>query len=301
MGDFLSRKIAFALVFLWLLALPPLERIVPLTTTTKPSAYVLYFPVVGRNAPMTAPTPAPAPVRPAIGKQGVGLTHSECADQFGWWGYDWSANPPDTCGAETVPMIWGSYVPPTVGGSSIYLLGFNEPDLDSQSNIQPGDAAILWKQIEDRFPEHKLVAPAPSHVHPTWIVDFRNAYIAQNGHPPRLDVLAAHCYYYTADSCIALVKQFDAWAAAWVVPQVWVTEFGFFTQNARTQDAAWNEADKFIRYLNSDPMVRRYAWFAARVFGDEDWMQGIPAGYYSSLLDRDGNLTFWGGKYKAGK
>ena len=33
------------------------------------------------------------------------------------------------------------------------FLGFNEPDQKKQSNIPPLDAAMLWKELEDKYPD----------------------------------------------------------------------------------------------------------------------------------------------------
>lgn len=291
MGALSFRNLALFAALLWLLTLPPLPRVAPLEVEApiRPQPHVYYFPIIAR---------AGTPLAPVSQKRGVALTHSQCADEFGAWGYDYSGRPP-ACAMETVPMAW-SGLPGKLGGNSAWLMGFNEPDRPDQSNLSPERAAELWVQIETLYPDRLLVSPAPSHLDPAWIVRFREAYVQQFKRPPRLDALATHCYLPTASQCEALIQQFEVWARAWGVKQVWLTEFNCSTLgNARTEEQAWAECKKLMDFMDDDDMVGRYAYFAARVYGDEIW--AFPVGFNASLLDKNGKDTFWGGKYKAGK
>lgn len=267
-----------------------------LTTSTRiehlqrvQSIHTYYFPTIGK----TSLPPFPAPVG-SMAKKGVGLTHSACAS-FGSWGYDWSSNPPK-CTIETIPMIWGANIPTAVGGNSRWVMGFNEPDLPSQSNISPTDAVVLWEQVEQNFPDKLLVSPAPSDQHPEWLVNFRNAYIQKNNRPPRLDALAIHCYFFTAVECESLVQKYEGYAQSWGIGQIWVSEFSFMTQNIRTQDQAWEQDSIFIQWMDNERLVGRYAFFASRIWETEPW--AFPAGWNTSLLNMDGSLTFWGLHYQ---
>lgn len=237
--------------------------------------YVYYFPQVG-HAPESL-------------KKGVGMPYADC-DKLATlgirWAYNWSSETWNCPGVENVPMAWAG-VPQTVRGNSDWLMGFNEPDRPDQANLTPEQAAIKWRGIEAMYPERKLVAPAPSHLDPEWLARFRDAYIAAFDRPPRLDALAVHCYLPTADECIALVQQFEDWAAAWNVPEVWVTEFSFVDTK---------EEKQFIRYLQADPMVSRYGWFALSYRGFETWAPARDA--QAPLVDSTGKLTAWGSTYK---
>lgn len=238
--------------------------------------YVYYFPQSGRAPEST--------------KKGVGMPYADCDELAALdikWEYNWSAETWNCPGVENVPMAWGNYVPKAVGGNSQWLMGFNEPDQAGQANLTPEQAAVKWQGVEVAYPNRKLVAPAPSHLDPDWLARFRDAYIAAYGEAPRLDALAVHCYLPTADECIALVQQFEDWAAAWDVPEVWVTEFSFVDTK---------EEKQFIRYLQADPMVTRFAWFALSYRGNETWAPARDA--QAPLVDISGKLTAWGSTYK---
>lgn len=247
------------------------------TETPKPflpsQVYRVYLPMIQRQ---------PQPPQ----KKGVGLPkeHQDCIqvnDLGAYWFYDWSPTPLDCPWGESVPMVWGKSIPSFISGSSPYLLGFNEPDHADQSNLTPQEAAQLWQYIESYYPNKKLISPAPSHLNPEWLREWYA--LAQ----PKLAGLALHCYLPTAQECIALTEKYIEWAKEWNVPEVWVTEFAF-------ED--WAEAQVFIDWMKREPMVKRYAWFAGRVDGDESWAQGM--GWKAPLFDRDNTLTLFGQNYR---
>jgi len=208
-------------------------------------------------------------------KGGVGLTYRHCEDAEALqvaWEYDWSMQPPDCYGIENVPMVWGLWaIQGEVGGNSPWLMGFNEPDLSGQSAIEPATAAVAWREIERLYPDKKLVAPAPSHIHREWLTEFRDAYITAYGVPPRLDALAAHAYFGGVIEVIEMVRWYEDRAVEWNVPGgVWLTEFAFlpcYTSNAQARAAEV----EILNWLEAEPGVARYAWFAARMSGDELW------------------------------
>ena len=272
----------------WLILLIPLCLTLSITLPTQrqisaQTTYQVFLPSIGRS-------------QQAI--RGVGLTYGHCEDVTGAganWEYVWSPNPPDCQGIENVPMIWGAGVPDSVTGNSSHLLGGNECDLDNQCNVSPQDYVAIWHLIEERFPNRKLVAPVPSHLHPEWIVQFRDAYIAQHQQPPRLDALAVHCYLWTAQECITLTNQYIGWANQWGIQDIWVTEFAFFTGNVRSMDATLAEANAYIVWMRSQPIVSHFAWFAARI-DESEWWANSP-GYNSPLFTIDGIRTPFGTNY----
>ena len=175
---------------------------------------------------------APQPIVPIrTAKKGIGLAYPEFRDDAqnagASWCYAWM--PSGECGhadIEFVAMIWGRVIPQTIGASTI--LGANEPDLESQANIAPVDYVEIWREIEARFAGKKLIAPAPSQQDLTWLVRFRDAYVARYGQPPRLDALALHCYVSHAAHCQVYVEWMIARAAEWGISEVWLTEFGIW-------------------------------------------------------------------------
>lgn len=282
------------------------------------------------NAPAWAQKPTPVPPKPtpvrrapsnthlifipflqvsgtvapsATPKKGLPLTYNDCTTASAvaaTWIYAWSVSPPNCTGTENIPMIWGaSDVNATLGGNSQWIMGFNEPDSASQSNIAPSVAATLWRQIEQKYPTQKLVAPAPSGAAPNWLVDFRNAYISTFGTPPRLNALAVHCYSWYAElgdyGCIPHTRKFIDWANAWNVPEVWVTEFSFSPTAPSSPSQALQEANTFITWMNHQTVVTRYAWFASKIQGSEPW---ALATFHTPIVDwNNGTLTSFGMMY----
>ena len=225
-----------------------------------------------------------------VNKLGVAGCPASCGAMGCSWCYSWVPQPGCVDGVDRVPMIWNeTQVYAEMNDCSGWLMGFNEPDRSDQADLSPQAAVKPWRQIEARWPNRKLVAPAPSHTGSWWLPAFREAYKTEVGCYPRFDALAAHCYYGNADACITHVKQYLTWAQQWGVREVWVTEF-FFSQEA--------EARKFIAFLESEPLITRwspYVSFKSCVGYDPNW--DCAKGGNPSLFTADGALTVMGGWY----
>lgn len=254
--------------------------------------YSLFMPMAQRSS-MTAPSAAP------VAKKGIGLPYHDCdsVSKVGAsWQYGWTPQPDNCAGVENVPMVYGlSDMTDPIGGNSQWLMGFNEPDSPSQSNLAPSQAATLWRQIEQSNPNRKLVSPAPTATNVTWIIAFRNAYISMYGAPPRFDALAIHCYAWSASECISYAQQYEAWAKSWGVPEVWVTEFSISPVAPNNPTRAIQEGQKFMNWMASDPMITHFAWFVSKMQGTEAW---APASFDTPTLDwSSGSLTSYGQMY----
>jgi hypothetical protein len=291
------RRIGFLLVLLFLVSLAP-EQPIRLIRVQVVQVYKVFLPVI-----RIAPKP--------LTKKGVGMPHGNCEDTVSLkasWEYNWDSDP-IMCTVENVPMIWGGSVPSSVSGSSKYLLGMNEPNLSTQSNLTPVAAAREWRQIEQTFPSRRLVSPAPydgpwygsSSVLTglEWLTTFYNTYVSVYGAPPRLDGIAFHCYWNSGDRCVELGRQYASLAQSWGVPELWCTEFAFYPGWSHTPASeVWSrEAEIFIEWLESEPLVTHYAWFANRIYGDESWNENPPE-FIAPLIDRSGALTVWGQYYR---
>ena len=242
----------------------------------------LYFPTMGKS------TPAVLPVKGVGRHKYYPLDCQELRNAGVTWLYDWSVTPEVCAGIESVPMIYsaGSVGKP-LGGNSPWVLGFNEPDLVSQSNITPEQAAILWAQVEAANPDKLLVAPAASR---EWLDAFYYFSCVEYDRRPRADALAVHFYasgdvHEDAEALRQMLRTYRAKARDWGVEQVWLTEFGHLTQPAA-----------FLREVL--PWIAdecdRYAWFQWEYRGDEKWAFGVE---HNTSLWLDGALTEVGEVY----
>src|SRR5574343_224524 len=210
------------------------------------------------------------------------------------WCYSWSPWPGAPVGVERVPMIRdATNVNVTqLGGNSAWLMGFNEPDLAGQANLSPERAAELWRELERKWPDRKLVAPAPSHLHPEWLVQWWVAYEERYGQPPRVDALALHCYL-SADNCIRLAQEYAGLAEVWGIREGWVTEFAFTPVVPNWEQ----QVSEFVTYLEQSPFWTHYAPFVSRETCDNEFWDCATAGD-PSLFDRFGQLTEVGRAYQ---
>lgn len=197
----------------------------------------------------------PVTLAPA-NKLGVAGCPASCERLGCGWCYSWSLSPGVLPGVETVGMVWDeTHVYDPLAASSGWVMGFNEPDLAGQANLTPQQAVEPWARVEERFRAFWLVCPVPSHLHPEWLSQFYAAFRAAKGRDPDCNALAAHCYWNNAQRCINDVQAVIAEAKRRGVGEVWVTEFHF---------SQATEAQKFVAYLDGEPMVTRWAPYVAR-------------------------------------
>jgi hypothetical protein len=234
-------------------------------------------------------------------KGSAALTRPVCVDvqtMGGWWSYDWSPTPPDCPGIEMVPMVWGRpQLGTDIGGSSAYLLGFNEPDRPDQAAMTPDEAAQAWHDwIETSYPDRLLVSPAPTD--PGWLREWRAAYIARYGVPPRLSAVAGHVYPRSLTEALATLDGFAHISREWGLP-LWITEWAAVPcwMPGGSLSTALDLARQFANELDATPEVTRWAWFGSRFDGSEWWwlaswpMPDCSTSLFSTI---DGQPTEWG-------
>lgn len=257
------------------------------------------LPFIGKNIPQTTP--------PLI-KKGVALIHvspvSDIDTLNATWCYNWSPNP--DCGVhEAVPMIWGRNVEDAVGGNSQFILGFNEPDMENQSNLSPDEAAILWRRIEERFPfPRQLVSPAVTGYGLKWLQDWYAAYRLRYGAPPRVNVLAYHYYGFYVFDFNRVLGEFKSLSIQWGVP-IWITEFAVFGNVVNGQTCAGHGIEEGLANLRgvmesikNEPRVQRYAYYAPRIDINDPAQIIPPPQCNAPLLDLSSGLrNAWGDIY----
>ncbi|WP_234016857.1 glycosyl hydrolase [Streptomyces sp. LaPpAH-108] len=195
------------------------------------------------------------------------------ADSGASWYFNWASSTgavtrPD--GVEYVPMIWG---PGSVtdeelgkaGQEGTELLGFNEPDSATQSDMSPEQALDLWPRLENTG--LRLGAPAVSHdadVPGGWLDRFMRG-AEQRG--LRVDFIPLH--WYGADfgpDAAAQLRDYIQRVHDRYHKPIWLTEYGLtdFSQGSPRYPDQRQETD-FItsstRMLDGLDFVERYAWF----------------------------------------
>jgi hypothetical protein len=195
------------------------------------------------------------------------------------------------------PMIWGSNYDVTGIESYLqahpqiqYLLVLNEPNLTSQANLTPQQAANLWPDFEAISAKTgvKIVGPAitwgtmSGYNDPVvWLDAFYAAYeAAHNNQQPQIDYIAFHWYDYGLSAQLDRLTKYGK--------PFWVTEFANWHTGdgaAQIDTLAKQEAQMtdMVATCESRTDVFRYAWFTGR------WSNDV---HFTSLLGAaPGELT----------
>lgn len=216
-----------------------------------------------------------------------------------WW-YNWSTAPETavrdvyaSLGIEFAPMIWdetrygnASSIP----NGSKTLLGFNEPNFFAQANLSAAQAAAEWPNVQQIAQSRgmKLASPAvnfcgpASSCHDTDPFNYLSAFFAACP-SCQVDYIAAHWY-----AC-------DLPALQWYIGQlktkfpnkpIWLTELACGDGADRSLAKQKTYMQSAIPYLESEPQVAKYAWFA-----DQNAVPNV------ALTDASGALTELGQLY----
>jgi putative glycosyl hydrolase len=202
-------------------------------------------------------------------KVGQALSKSGAA-----WYYTWA---PDhhgigsPRGVHFVPMIWG---PGSVTAANLaevkhegkFLLGFNEPDMSSQSNMSVPQALRLWPRLMSTGMTLGSPAVATDGATPGgWLDRFMRGAKSRNY---RVNFITLHWYggdFVTHDAVSQLKSYIQTVHARYHKP-VWLTEFALIRfghsttfPSAGRQAAFVTAATKMLDHLS---YVQRYAWFA---------------------------------------
>jgi hypothetical protein len=277
--------------------LPPLPRPIPFRSPLPPARATIYFPQLpmagyhfGRGAAVTY----------------AGLAGCQDAAQIGArWLYDWSAFPPTCPGVLSLPLVWDRNPDacPRLGPGAPILL-WNEPSnawaWGAGNTISPAEAITLTHNLtEICYPGRTFATPAEFNGQSVadgvpWLTAWWDGYVARYGTPPRVGIVALHCYAGTAQTCIDSLSRNLAWAQARGL-RVLVTEWAIVPPWAGgTLRAMW-EADILLHWLQAQPEIAGEAWFASRITGAETWSFKPPL---TNLLDfTTGETTTWGRWY----
>ena len=232
------------------------------------------------SRPVKKAAPTPPPVTVSSERKGVSTWNFAGAGQAlassgASWYYNWSATPNGIAAPASV-----SYVPMTWGAASVsaatlaqvsseghVLLGFNEPDLGSQSNMSVSQALALWPKLMATGMTLGSPAVASGAATPGgWLDQFMTG-AKQRGY--RVNFIAVHWYggdFAAGPAVQELESYLQAIYARYHLP-IWVTEFALTSYSGGTatfpteaQQAAFLTAA--TKMLDGLSYVQRYAWFA---------------------------------------
>jgi Glycosyl hydrolase catalytic core len=236
-----------------------------------------------------------------------GVANSPCADRTALnisWYYNWEQTENEACtngqGGVFVPMIWGhtgseqsasgitTSISSFVSKGYPYVLGFNEPDNSTQSDIIVATAISLWPSFLN--PAIKTVSPATqaNTTGQAWFNTFIGD-VNANSTGLRTDVIGLHWYGWNTGSCDAAASQLNGylnWAEGFAGNRpIWLTEWGCLNDSAPDETTVVNFYKGALAVFAKHPRVQRYAWYP--------WSTNL------ALTNSDGSLTALGTVYAA--
>ncbi len=218
------------------------------------------------------------------------------------WYYNWKQTPSTGCsstGIPFVPMIWGhtgneqsasgivSAVSSFVSKGYGYVLGFNEPDNSTQSNITVATAVSLWPSFDNSAILLGTPGTQANSTGQTWFTSFMGSV---NGSTTlHADFIAIHWYGWNAGSCDAAASQLESYikyAEGFSGNRpIWITEWGCLNDSA--PDVA--DGRQFLQ--------RRAGGVRAPSAGRPLLL--VPLVDQLDLVNADGSLTTLGNAYAA--
>ncbi len=245
-----------------------------------------------------------------VNEKDMGVAVDPASMNIGWY-YNWGTQSFKETGFKNekfynldyVPMFWND---PKESYSNAfkrfkeqgykYILGYNEPDLQWESNIKADVAVRRW--MKDFIPNKGnmcLASPAVS-VFPQWSDWWKNYWTSlPDSGKSATNVIAVHNYqknYNGRKTALQYLEQIDECYNKYRKP-IWITEFAVwkFDKNDKSGCAKTEEFMKIVlKGLNERDYVERYAWFSPD-YNSKDASS-------SSLFDYGtGNLTTLGKIY----
>jgi Glycosyl hydrolase catalytic core len=218
------------------------------------------------------------------------------------WIYNWNITPPEIlpAGVQFIPMTYNGG---SATGQSLArvkskartfgykeLLGFNEPDAETQGNTSVEKALGLWPKLEATG--LRLGSPACVHPDNEWMTAFMKG-VEKRG--LRVDFVCMHSY--GGPGVESLLKRIEQVHQLYKRP-IWITEFAVADWEAKSPAENRHKPEKIAEFvakllpqLEKMDIVERYCWFHGGVSGN--------ALGTSKLFNPDGSLTVVGKAYRA--
>ena len=242
-------------------------------------------------------------------KKGIGMAYKETtwSTRIGrlkpFWHYSWNRDFRDEIpdSVEFVPMFWGSGSVNDVEVNKIKqlvsagvvknVLGFNEPDLESQSNLTVDEAIALWPKLEEIGVP--LGSPAPAGFENGWLDEFMARAEEEN---LRVDFVCIHIY--RSNNPNLFLDVVDNVFQKYNKP-IWITEMSVVDDGAQSaEDNKYTISEvlgtmrTLLPELYKRNYVKRFAWFT----GTKN-SPNYPRLASSVLYDEEDNLTELGEYY----
>jgi len=234
-----------------------------------------------------------------------GVANSPCAARQALkvsWYYNWEQTETEPCsdgsGGLFVPMVWGhtgseqsssgitAAVASFVAKHEPYVMGFNEPDNASQSNISVATAISLWPSFLN--PAIQVVSPATqaNTTGQSWFSSFMDQV---NSASLRVDVVGVHWYGWNSGSCESNASTLESYIKGIEKitgdRPIWITEWGCLNDSAPDTATVVSFFKGAVAMFAKHPRIRRYAWY--------------PWSTNNELNNSDGSLTDLGKVFAA--
>jgi len=201
------------------------------------------------------------------------------------WYHHWEMGPVPQMPSknEYVPMFWGpskwnlwdERLAEMKKKTPKHLMAFNEPDVPSQSHMDPNYAAELF--IEQIYPWSKKGTQlgSPAIVWDlNWMATFLSGVEKKGGH---VDFICLHWYGSWND--LAGFKSFVTTTHSRFGKNIWITEIGITSASHPSQSQVKNFLMDALSWLDSQPYAERAAWFGSFEVGNppDDFATGLNA------------------------
>jgi len=183
------------------------------------------------------------------------------------WYHHWQDGPVSQMPSKVkyVPMFWGNAKwdkwnarkAEMNKNKPTHLIGFNEPDISSQSNMSPAYAAQVWMQEIHPWGQKgvKLISPAIAWDQ-DWLASFLSELSKRGGY---VDMISVHWYGSYKD--IEKFKKFVSTARTRFNRKIWVTELGVTSSSGASQQQTKDFMMKAFQWMDQTGYVLRASWF----------------------------------------
>ncbi len=196
------------------------------------------------------------------------------------WFYNWYVEPNGSAiniyqdyNMDFVPMVWGKTSDTallrtflTAHPNVKYILGFNEPNFTSQSDMTPAEAAARWPMLEKIADDFglKIVGPAvnycgscvdiPGTTNDSDPVVYLDSFF-HDCPGCRVDYIAMHSYMCYSGALSGYLDRLKKYGKP-----IWLTEFACWDQPTITLNMQKGLVLGAIDLMESDTMIFRYSW-----------------------------------------